>query len=85
MTATEVAQCYVRLSVAETTRPHRELKDFAKVTMKPGESREIVFTLAAEKRRYYANGEWLDFIGHVEVFIGQDSNATLHDGFVVTN
>ena len=85
MTATEVAQCYVRLSVAETTRPHRELKDFAKVAMKPGESREIVFTLAAEKRRYYANGEWLDFMGRVEVFIGQDSNATLHDGFVVTN
>ena len=41
----EVVQLYVRDRVASVTRPIRELKGFEKVTLAPGEQREVVFTL----------------------------------------
>ena len=43
----EVAQLYVRDLVGSLVRPVRELKGFEKVTLAPGESREISFTLKA--------------------------------------
>lgn len=50
---TEVVQCYVRDDVAEITRPVRELYDFAHVTLAPGESRTVSFTLEAGRLGYY--------------------------------
>lgn len=78
VTATEVAQCYIRLPVAETTRPQRELKDFVRVTLNPGESREVTMAISPEKRTYYANGQWKKYLGQLEVFVGPDSDAVLH-------
>ncbi|WP_305806251.1 glycoside hydrolase family 3 N-terminal domain-containing protein [Stenotrophomonas sp. YIM B06876] len=43
--AEEVAQLYVHDRVASRVRPVRELKDFRKVLVQPGESIEVVFTL----------------------------------------
>ena len=43
--ATEVVQLYVRDLVGDVTRPVRELKGFERVTLKPGESRKVSFTL----------------------------------------
>ncbi|KEI71493.1 glycoside hydrolase family 3 N-terminal domain-containing protein [Endozoicomonas elysicola] len=77
VTATEVAQCYVRLPVAETTRPTRELKDFARITLKPGETRTITLQITPEQRTYFALGKQQDFDGQLEVFVGGDCNATL--------
>jgi len=47
-TATEVVQVYTHDRVAPTSRPVRELKGFLRVTLLPGESRTLEFTLAAE-------------------------------------
>ncbi len=41
----EVVQLYVDAPDGGTTRPPRELRDFAKVHLAPGESREVGFTL----------------------------------------
>ncbi|MDE7142780.1 MAG: glycoside hydrolase family 3 C-terminal domain-containing protein, partial [Muribaculaceae bacterium] len=41
----EVVQLYVRDMVASLARPVKELKDFRKVTLKPGESRDVTFTI----------------------------------------
>jgi len=43
--AEELAQLYVHDRVASVTRPVRELKAFAKVSLAPGERREVKFTL----------------------------------------
>jgi beta-glucosidase len=43
--AEEVVQLYVHDRVASRVRPVRELKDFRKVLLQPGESTEVVFTL----------------------------------------
>lgn len=47
MPADEVVQLYVSDEAASVTRPVKELKDFARVTLRPGESRTVRFTLRA--------------------------------------
>lgn len=43
----EVAQLYVRDLVGSLARPVKELKDFQKISLKPGETKTVVFTLPA--------------------------------------
>ena len=45
----EVAQLYIRDLIALPTRPVKELKDFARVTLQPGESKVLHFALDREK------------------------------------
>ena len=47
-TVDEVAQLYVRDLVGSVTRPLRELKNFERVKLAPGESRRVSFTLKRE-------------------------------------
>jgi beta-glucosidase len=44
--AVEVAQLYIRDVVASITRPVRELKAYQRVSLAPGESKEVTFTLS---------------------------------------
>ena len=62
--ATEVAQRYVQDITASITRPVRELKAFQRVTLKPGESRTVSFTLKREAL----------------LFLGQDMKETVEPG-----
>lgn len=48
----EVVQLYIRQHEASVTRPIKELKGFKRVSLQPGESRQVTFTL-------YANQLWL--------------------------
>ncbi len=50
---TEIVQLYIRDRFSSATRPVKELKDFARVTLKPGESKEVVFTITPDKLAYY--------------------------------
>lgn len=49
----ETVQFYVRDVSGEVVRPVKELKDFRKVTLQPGETQEIEFTLTEDQLRYY--------------------------------
>ncbi|NIR00133.1 MAG: hypothetical protein GTN78_08000, partial [Gemmatimonadales bacterium] len=44
--AEEVVQLYVRDMVGSLTRPVKELKDFKRVRLEPGESTEVSFSLS---------------------------------------
>ncbi len=46
---TEVVQLYIHDVVALPTRPVKELKDFARISLQPGESQTVHFTLDREK------------------------------------
>jgi len=73
---TEVVQLYVRDLVGSVTRPVRELKGFEKVTLEPGQSRDVTFTLTAEDLAFFtANGTWQAEPGDFQVFVGPDSRA----------
>lgn len=52
----EVAQLYIRDHVASLVRPVRELRDFAKVTLKPGESRTLEFTVTPADLTFHVKG-----------------------------
>jgi len=45
----EVVQLYVRDQVSSVTRPVKELRGFARVTLKPGESKNVSFALGPEE------------------------------------
>jgi len=45
----EVVQLYIHDQVSSVTRPVKELRGFARVTLKPGESQNVSFTLGPEE------------------------------------
>src|SRR5205807_89421 len=52
----ELVQLYVHQVKSSVTRPIKELRDFQRVTLKPGEARTVTFVLPAEKRAFYDVG-----------------------------
>ena len=72
---TETVQLYIRaLAASAGARPVRELKDFQKVQLRQGESRDVPFSLAANDLGYYdAKGNWLVEPGKYQLWISKDS------------
>lgn len=50
----EVAQLYLHQRSGCAARPVRELKAFKRLTLEPGETRTLRFTLGTEARRYWS-------------------------------
>jgi len=70
----EVVQLYTRDMVGSITRPVKELKSFQKISLKPGESREVTFTISAEDLKFYnAELQYVAEPGDFKLFIGTDS------------
>ncbi|MBH1998670.1 MAG: glycoside hydrolase family 3 C-terminal domain-containing protein [Sphingomonadaceae bacterium] len=44
----EVVQLYIRDKISSVTRPVKELKGFQRITLKPGETRTVTFTVSPE-------------------------------------
>ena len=71
---TAVVQVYLHDVAARIARPVKELKDFARVALKAGESRKVEFTLTPEKMSYYDGTQWVAEPGRFEVMIGLSSD-----------
>lgn len=70
----EVVQLYTRTPLASVTRPVKELKGFARLTLEPGQTKRVTFHLAVNQLGFY-NRE-LAFViepGTVEVMVGSSS------------
>lgn len=50
---TEIVQLYIRDRFSSVTRPVKELKDFARITLKPGETRRVNFSITPDKLAFY--------------------------------
>lgn len=73
----ETVQLYVRDLVGTVTRPVKELKGFSKVTLAPGESKKVTFTITPDDLKFY-NGD-LQLVnepGEYHLFIGGSSIAS---------
>ena len=71
----EVVQLYLRDPVASIARPLKELKDFQKVMLKPGESRTLTFTLTRDKLSFYNQQlAWVAEPGEFQVMVGSASD-----------
>lgn len=73
----EVAQLYLRDLVSSVTRPVLELKDFAKITLQPGETRRVTFSVTPDKLSFY-NRELKKVVepGGFEARVGPSSAQT---------
>jgi len=70
----EVVQLYVRDRVGSVTRPILELKGFQKLTLQPGEAREVSFTLRARDLAFYGAASRFEAEpGAFDVFVGGSS------------
>ena len=70
----EVVQLYIRDVVASVTRPIKELKGFKRVTVAPGESRTVTFTLYANQLGFY--DQRMVYVvepGEIEIMVGTSS------------
>lgn len=52
MAGTEIVQLYLRDCFSQVTRPVKELKDFARVTLEPGETKVVEFTITPDKLEF---------------------------------
>lgn len=80
----ETVQLYIRDMVASISRPLKELKGFEKISLKPGETRTVSFTLSEELLKFY-NSE-LNFAseaGEFQVMIGTDSDKVKSANFTL--
>ncbi|RCH55425.1 beta-glucosidase BglX [Mucilaginibacter hurinus] len=70
----ETVQLYIRDMTGSVTRPLKELKGFQKVMLKPGESRDVTFTLSAADLKFYdINMKYTTEPGDYKLFIGGSS------------
>jgi len=71
----EVAQLYIRDDVASLTRPVKELKDFRKIFLNPGETKTIHFIINKDKLSFYNQQlQWIAEPGSFQVMIGASSD-----------
>jgi len=71
----EIVQLYLRDIVAQPLRPVKELKDFTKLRLNPGEIKKISFTIDRSKLAFY--NEKLEYItqpGRFQLMIGSASD-----------
>lgn len=71
----ETIQLYIRDVAASIVRPVKELKDFRKVFLQPGESVQVTFEIMEEKLRFYdLEGCFKSEKGRFLVYVGTDSD-----------
>ncbi|HMF42877.1 MAG TPA: glycoside hydrolase family 3 N-terminal domain-containing protein, partial [Polyangia bacterium] len=78
----EVAQLYLRDVVSSVTRPVKELKGFERVTLKPGETRTVSFTIGHDALGFWKTTK--DFVvepGKFDVTVGGSSAGGLTTSF----
>jgi beta-glucosidase len=81
---TEIVQCYVRNLGASLEQPVRSLKGFERVTLKPGESKQVTFKLGFPELSFYNNdGHAVIEATDYTVWVGGSSTANLHDDFKI--
>jgi len=83
----EVVQLYLQDKFASVVRPVKELKDFRKVMLKAGESRQITFLIDKEKLSFYSQQlKWGAEAGDFKLMIGTASDdIKLEKDFTLTN
>ena len=75
---TDVVQMYTRDVYASMVRPEKELAGFERVTLEPGETKTVKFTLKASQMAFLtADMKWKIEKGTVDIMIGKSCNDIL--------
>ena len=84
----EIAQIYVKKADSAVFRPDKELRDFAKVDLNPGEEKDVHIVLDRACFEYYdiENDKWQVEAGEYEILVGKSSrNIVLNDKIVINS
>jgi beta-glucosidase len=80
----EVVQLYLHDPVASISQPVRRLRGFQRVTLAPGASRTVTFTVDKSDFGFYDNrGRFVVEPGRIDLYAGTSSAATLTKSFTV--
>ncbi len=77
----EVAQLYLGFP-SETSEPPRQLKGFQKISLQPGETKSVTFTLSPEAFSFWSAGleAWVAYPGTYQVMVGASSRDIRQSG-----
>jgi beta-glucosidase len=80
----EVVQLYIRDVAASMTRPVKELKGFQRITLQPGERKQVEFVLDADRLGFW-NREMRFVVepGEFKVMVGSSSDEVIEKSFEV--
>jgi beta-glucosidase len=80
----EVVQLYIHDPVASISQPVRRLRGFERLTLNPGETRRVEFTLDKSDFGFYDNrGRFVVEPGQIDVYAGSSSSASMKKSFTV--
>jgi beta-glucosidase len=80
----EVVQLYLHDPVASISQPVRRLRGFERVTLDPGQTRTVTFTLDKRDFGFYDNrGKLVVEPGQIDVYAGNSSSAAMTQSFTV--
>jgi beta-glucosidase len=80
----DVAQLYLHESDTSVLQPVRRLEGFKRLTLAPGQTRTVTFTLGSQQLGFYnADGKFVVEPGPFEVWVGDSSVGGQHATFTV--
>ena len=81
----EVVQLYIHQRSGSASRPVRQLKGFRRITLAPGGKTTVSFGLGKDELSYWSPSRhaWVEEPSEFDVWVGEDSTASLHDTFTV--
>jgi beta-glucosidase len=72
----EIVQLYIRDKVSSLTRPIKELKDFRRIALAPGETKQVSFTITPDKLQFYdINMKEVIEPGDFDIMVGSSSQT----------
>lgn len=70
----EVVQMYIRDELSTVTRPVKELKDFAMITLDPGENKTVELEITPDKLKFYdIHMDYVVEAGEFTILVGNSS------------
>ena len=82
----ETVQLYIRDMVGSISRPVKELKGFQQITLNPGETKKVSFTISVDDLKFYNSDlKYAYEPGDFKVFIGTNSDDVMESTFKFIN
>jgi beta-glucosidase len=80
----EIVQLYIHDKVSTSTRPEKELKDFIRINLQPGEIKTVTFIITPDKLEYYnLNLDNVIEPGDFDIMVGANSEDLKTETFSV--
>ena len=69
----EVPQLYLRQDYTSLKRPALELRGFQRITLEPGQSKEVSFALGFDDLKFWKTDRWVTEPGEINLLVGASS------------